>query len=209
MKNSASKLLIATTNQAKLAEYKEFLGDLPLELVSLSDLSISQQAPEEGTTFLENAQSKALYYSKLAFLPALADDGGFEIDYLKGQPGVKSHRWIHSDREDTDAEIIDYAIQKMENVPLKNRAAQMHIVVALAVQGKIMATEEAITRGIIAETPSAKRETGFPYRALLYFPTLKKYYGELTPQEMQEYNHRKRATERLKPIIEKYVIHGF
>ena len=92
------KLLIATTNPGKLSEINRFLGDLPVELVGLKDAGITDAVEETGSTFEENAILKAKYYCKKSGLPTLADDGGFEIDALDGQPGVKSHRWIHRDR---------------------------------------------------------------------------------------------------------------
>jgi len=87
------KLLIATTNPGKFREYKILLQDLPLKMVSLRDLKIRKKPKEDGKTFRENAIKKAKFYSRLAQLPILADDGGLEIDYLKGEPGVKSRRW--------------------------------------------------------------------------------------------------------------------
>ena len=96
------RLLIATTNPGKLAEIRHFLGELPITLVSLSDLGIREKANETGNTFKENAVLKAKFYSKLSGLPTIGDDGGLEIDALGGAPGVKSHRWINGDRDDDD-----------------------------------------------------------------------------------------------------------
>lgn len=200
------KLLIATTNPGKLAEYKKFLSDLPLTLVSLQDEHIAKIAPEQGNTFAANARTKALFYHTLSGLATIADDGGFEIDYLKGEPGVHSHRWINFDREDTDEEIVNYAIGKMRGVPIGQRGAQLHLILAFAAKGQIVETSESAVRGIVAEEAAIKRERGFPYRALLYFPERKKYYGELTLEEMEEYNHRKKAVEKLKPVIKKYLL---
>ena len=115
------KLLIATTNPGKLDEIKRFLGDLPVELVALKDVGIIDGVEETGKTFEENAILKAKYYCKKSGLPTLADDGGFEIDALGGEPGVKSHRWIHKDREDTDEELIEYTLKKMRGLPRAKR----------------------------------------------------------------------------------------
>lgn len=198
------KLLIATTNPGKVAELKEFLKDIPLKLVSLADLHISQKAPEDGVTFQENAIAKAQFYSKLTGFPALGDDGGFEIDALGGEPGVKSHRWIHQDREDTDDELISYTMQKMKDVPLPQRGAQLRLVLALVFPDGSVYTAEESVRGIVAEKPLTNYTPGYPYRALLYFPEIKKYYhSDFTQEELEKYNHRRRAVERLKPEIKK------
>jgi XTP/dITP diphosphohydrolase len=200
------KVLIATTNQAKLAEYRKYLSDLPLELLDLTAAGITQKADESGETMTENAIIKAQFYHELSGLPTIADDGGFEVDALGGAPGVHSHRVTHKDREDTDEEIINYIISQMKTVQPTARGAQLRLIAALMLPSKEVFTIEEADRGTVGLFPCSKREAGFPYRSLLYFPKIKKYYSELTPEEATVYNHRKRAIERMKPIIKKYVV---
>lgn len=202
-----NKLLIATTNPGKLAEIRHFLSDLPLELVSLADVGITEKVEETGATFEENAILKASYYAKKSGLPTIADDGGLEIDALGGEPGVKSHRWIHGDREDEDEELIAYALVKMKGLPRARRGAQLRAVLALALPDGTVDTAMAATRGIIPEKASPVRVVGFPYRSLLYIPEIGKFYNhnELTPDETDRYNHRKKALEILKPILQSTV----
>lgn len=197
------KLLIATTNQGKLAEIRKYLADLPIELVGLKDLNINDKVEETGKTFEENAIIKATFYQKLSGLTTLADDGGFEIDALNEEPGIKSHRWIDPKREATDEELIKFTLKKMSGIPNNKREAQLRLVLVLVtLKGKVYTVEEKI-RGIVPFEPSPLRTKGFPYRALLYLPEINKYYDEfvLTPQENAKYNHRKRAVEKLKPLI--------
>ncbi|RJR28418.1 hypothetical protein C4564_05550 [Candidatus Microgenomates bacterium] len=195
------KLLIATTNPGKLSEYKEFLDDLPFELVSLSDIGITQKAPENAKTFADNAKIKALFYHELSHLPTIADDGGFEIAYLSGAPGVRSHRWIHKDRDATDDEIIAYVLEEMHDVPDAKRGAQLRLFLSFAHQGDIIMTVEDQVGGIVAHKAHAHYHPGYVYRSLLFFPEINKYYDELTQAEMETYNHRKRAVKKLIPII--------
>jgi len=197
------KLLIATTNPGKLAEFQEFLTDLPLTLVSLKDVGITAAVEETGDTFEENAALKALYYAKLSGLPTLADDGGFEIDALNGEPGVHSHRWIHGDREDEDEELIQHVLLRLKDTPLEKRGAQLHLVLAFATPEGQKWTSEASVRGIIPLVASTYRRQGFPYRSLLFLPEINKFYNhdELTDEENRTYNHRRKAVEELKAII--------
>ena len=198
-----NKLLIATSNPAKLEEIRDILSDLPITCVSLSDAGITDVVEETGKTFEENAILKANYYAKKSGLPTLADDGGLEIDALDGEPGIHSHRWIHQDREDEDEELIEYTMEKMRGLPLAERGAQLRLVLALVLPTGETYTSKGIIRGIIAEKPSTYRRKGFPYRSLLFLPQINKFYNhdELTPEENREYNHRKSALEKLKPII--------
>ncbi|MBI3386010.1 non-canonical purine NTP pyrophosphatase [Candidatus Gottesmanbacteria bacterium] len=197
------KLLIATTNPGKLAEIKRFLSDLPLQFMSLKDIETKERVKETGNTFEENAILKATFYAEKSGLPTIGDDGGLEIDALGGEPGVKSHRWIHGDREDDDEELIHYAFKRMRGLPRAKREAQLRAVLALALPDGEVHTATAATRGIIPDKPSKVRVKGFPYRSILYIPEIKKYYNhdELTPSETEKYNHRKRALDALKPFL--------
>lgn len=183
------------------------MSDLPVKLVSLKELKISGQPKETGKTFEENAIIKAMFYAEKSGLPTIADDGGLEIDALNGEPGVKSHRWIHGDLENDDEELIAYTIKKLNKVNLPERGAQLRAVIALALPNGQIYTAEGVIRGIIPRKPSDTRVAGFPYRSLLYLPQLNKFYNsdDLTPEENDAYNHRKRALEELKPILQKYL----
>lgn len=199
------KLLIATTNPGKLAEIKKYLSDLPIELLSLKDVDIKEAPEETGATFEENAIIKAKFYADRSHLPTIADDGGFEIDELGGAPGVKSHRWIYGDRDSTDEELISYTFSQMKNITGVRRGAQLRLVLALYLpNGKYYTAEEKI-RGIVPDRPSEVRHAGFPYRSILFIPELNKYYDheQLTEEESAKYNHRRKALEKLKPIIKK------
>lgn len=204
------KLLIATTNPGKFAEIKRFLSDISIELVGLKDVGITDAVEETCSTFEENAILKAKYYAQKSGLPTLADDGGFEIDALGGEPGVKSHRWLDSTQESTDDELISYTIQRMKNIPEGKRGAQLRLVLALVTpDGNVVTAEEKI-RGVVPVNPTGTRSTGFPFRSLLFLPEIEKYYNhdELTDDENAAYNHRKKALEKLKPRIKKFIVHS-
>lgn len=201
------KLLIATTNPGKFAEISHFLSDLPVELIGLRDLHIADHPEESGNTFEENAILKAKFYAQKSGLPTIADDGGAEIDALGGEPGVKTRRWMHADRDSTDDELIKYTLERLKGVPLQNRGMQLRVVIALSLPNGRYYTSQAKIRGVIAVKPSPQGYLGFPFRSLMYIPELGKFYNHdlMTPQENEQYNHRKRALEELKPILRTYL----
>lgn len=201
------KLLVATTNIGKLEEIKYFLRDLPIESLSLADLKIKEKIEEDGKTFVENAIKKAKFYAELSDMPTIADDGGLEIDYLKGEPGVKSRRWIEG-KEASDEELIEYTLLKLKDVPLEKRGAQLRAVLALAFPDGKVYTSEGKVRGVIAEKPFQNRTAGFPFRSLLYLTEIKKFYhqNDLTKEENLKYNHRGKALKKLKKIISKILL---
>lgn len=202
------KLLIATTNPGKFTEILKFLSDLPISLIGLKDAGIEEVFEETGKTFEENAILKARFYAKKSGLPVIADDGGFEIDALGGEPGVMSHRWIHGDREDSDEELIAYTIERMKGIPLPERGAQLRAVVAFSIPNGETKTATASIRGVIPLQPSSTRTPGFPFRSLLYLPQISKFYNYdvLSKEENEEYNHRKKALDKLKPSIRTHTV---
>lgn len=200
------KLLIATTNPGKLREYKDFLYDLKVQLLSLKDVSIVDDFEETGKTYKENSQKKALFYAKQSGLPSISDDGGIEISALNNEPGIKSRRWIGHDA--TDEDLVNHMIKVSKELPENNRKATFNIVVSLALPNSKVYSREGKVEGVIAKKPHLRLVHGYPYRSFFYLPGIKKYYheSELTKDEMKKYNHRYRTVQKLKPIIIRVIL---
>lgn len=197
------KLLIATHNPAKLHEIAQLLADLPLTLLSLADVHITDEPLEDGKTFEENSQKKAVFYARLSALPSLADDGGLEIAALQGEPGVRSKRWLGEDT--TEEELIKHMIHLSRTLPDANRDATFSTAMTLALPDGQMWTESGMISGIIPKKYLTNHIPGFPYRSFFYLPTIKKFHhnDELTSEDEKRYNHRYIAINRLKPVIVK------
>ena len=114
------RLLIATTNRHKLEEYQALLSDLPFELVGLSDIGITDDVEETGTTFEANARLKAEAYGARSGLLTMADDSGLEIAALKGAPGVYSARYGGV----KGAEQLALVLKQLEGLPFHERLAR-------------------------------------------------------------------------------------
>lgn len=198
------RLLLATTNPAKLRDLRAVFGVLDAELVSLADVaSASPPTIEEtGTTFPENAVLKARGYARHFGIPAVADDGGLEIDALGGKPGIYSRRW--PGREASDEELIAYAMERMAGIPKARRGARFRTVVAFATPEGEATTQEADLPGRIAEAVHPKRVRGYPFRSIFFLPDIGKYAVELTDEEQERLSHRRRAFTALLPAIRSY-----
>ena len=197
------KLLIATHNPAKLHELKSIFSDLPLEIISLSEVGITEDIEEDGTTYEENSQKKALFYAKKSNLPAISDDGGIEISALNNQPGVHSKRWLGEDS--TEEQLVAHMKKIAKDLPDNNRKARFRAVISLALPSGKAWSAMGEVEGIIAKKPFVKELKGYPYRSFFFLPKIDKYYfeTELTPREQKIYNHRVKAVEKLKPILKK------
>ncbi|HLD01400.1 MAG TPA: non-canonical purine NTP pyrophosphatase [Patescibacteria group bacterium] len=197
------KLLIATHNPGKLAEFKNFLSDLPLKLISLTEIGITDDIEEDGKTYEENSKKKALFFAKKSGLPALADDGGIEIDALNGEPGVRSRRWLG--HHATDEELISHMQKISRRLSKDNRKAKFRTVITVAFPNGTVRSQEGSVDGIIAKKPALNRAKGYPYRSFFFLPQLHKFYfeSELTDAENKRYNHRYLAVAKLKPYLQR------
>jgi len=197
------RLLIATSNPAKLAEYRLLLREFALEAISLADAAIHDHPEEDGATFKENALKKARFYFARARIPTLADDGGLEIDALGGEPGVKSHRWIGG-AEASDAALVAEVIRRMERVEPSRRTARLSAAVALIYELEGAPREcvtQAAMEGVIAERAWPRVRPGFPYRSVLYLPGRACYVGELGDEEEARISQRRVAIAKLAPEL--------
>lgn len=195
------KLLIGTKNKAKINELSKFLSDLPFQIVSLKDINLPDNVEEDGATYLENSQKKALYYAKKSGLPTISDDGGLEIVALDYKPGVRSRRWLG--HEATDEELINHLTKVSKQLPANNREAYFKTVVSFALPNGDIWSKEGEIKGIIAEKPLNSKTKGYPYRSFFFLPQINKFYheNELSPEEAELHNHRYKAIQKLKPII--------
>ena len=119
-----NRLLIATGNMGKAKEMKQFLADLPFDILTVHDLDVLPDEPEEtGSTLEENAMLKARYYAEQSGMLALADDSGFFIKALDEWPGIKAARI--ADTEDSRCELV---IEKLKG--MNDRSAQYRTAMA-------------------------------------------------------------------------------
>ncbi len=93
-----SRLLVATHNPGKLAEFQRLLSGLGAEVVSAADLGLDLDVPEPHDTYAENAADKAIAFCRASGEITLADDSGIEVAALDWGPGVRSARFAGPDR---------------------------------------------------------------------------------------------------------------
>jgi XTP/dITP diphosphohydrolase len=121
-------LVLASANKGKIKELQDMLGGLGINIIPQQQLGIDD-AEETGLTFVENAILKARHAAQISGLPAIADDSGLEVDYLRGAPGIYSARY--SGKGATDQSNLDKLMLEMQNVPANKRSARYQTVIAL------------------------------------------------------------------------------
>jgi XTP/dITP diphosphohydrolase len=124
--DNAPRVVLASSNLAKLREFAALLAGQPLTLVRQSELGIAAP-PETGTTFLENALIKARNAARASGLAAMADDSGIEVDALGGAPGVYSARYAGEGASD-DANL-EKLLRALDGLPVERRGARYRCVI--------------------------------------------------------------------------------
>jgi XTP/dITP diphosphohydrolase len=188
------KLVIATGNPGKLAEFERLLAPLGIDCVAQGALGVDD--PEEtGLTFLENALLKARHASRMTGLPALADDSGLCVDALDGAPGLYSARYAGTPA-DPQANIRKL-LEALAGVPAERRGARFHASLALLrhAEDPEPLIAEGRWPGRILDAP--RGDGGFGYDPVFLDPETGCSAAELDPAEKARTSHRGRAVEAL------------
>lgn len=187
------RILLASNNAHKLAEFRGILQPQGIEVVAPADLGISLDVPETGSTFAENARLKAEAFCRAAAMATLADDSGLVVDALGGEPGIRSARYAGPDA--TDADRIQLVLDKLRLVTSAKRSARFVAAVALARPDEDTVVFEADAEGLIL--PHPRGHLGFGYDPIFYFPPLGRSFAELKPAEKAEVSHRGKALAKV------------
>ena len=190
-------LVLATTNQNKVREFRQFLSEFPVTVKSLSDFGPLPGVIEDGSTFDENAYKKAHHYAKVLGIPAIADDSGLVVDALNGAPGVRSARYAGEDASDQDN--CRKLLAEMEGQG--NRKASFVCVLSIAVPSGPALTYEATCDGTILDAP--RGSNGFGYDPLFYYEPYGKTFAEISMEEKNKVSHRGKVLSELSGQFDK------
>ncbi len=188
------QIVIASNNKNKIREIKKLYPNLDLK--SLAELNISDEAEEDGQTFRENAAKKALYIAQKYHVITLADDSGLCCLGLALAPGVHSARYA-SDHNDA----LNNAKLVKEISSIKNKKAYYACAICIALPNGKTYLKEKKCYGRIILTP--KGQGGFGYDPYFYLPKLNKTMAEISLEEKNMISHRAKALKALKPIFRK------
>lgn len=186
------RLLVATTNPGKLREIRGILADAPVELRSLDEFPGIEAPEETGATFAENARLKAIYYSQMSGLAAVADDSGIEIDALEGGPGVQSARWHGTDYPAKFVEI--YRVLDEKGLATSSARYVAHITVAD--HTRILFESVGTVEGVVTRNPRGTH--GFGYDPIFFYPPYGCTLAEVEGERKAAVSHRGKAFRQLR-----------
>ncbi len=197
------ELLLATNNQGKVAELSAILS--PLSCVSQSGFQI-ESVEETGLSFIENAIIKARHASRIAHMPALADDSGLVVMALHGNPGIFSARYAGVDA--TDDDNIELLLSNLADIDDKQRDAYFYCALALVQHASDPAPLVAIGQLEGKMAKEKRGHHGFGYDSIFYLPHQQCTMAELSPELKNTISHRAIAIKQLLELLNT-THHGF
>jgi len=181
-------------------EIKDILADLDFNVLSIGDFEDIPEIQEDGETFEENALKKAIQIARLTKRLALADDSGLEIDYLNGEPGVRSARFVGENATDEDRNRR--ALELLKGVPRQERRARFKCAVAIASPDGKAHVVTGVCEGEIALEP--RGDKGFGYDPIFIVPVYGKTFAELGTEKKNQISHRAIALKKAKELLRAY-----
>lgn len=188
------RVVLATTNQGKVAELRRILDGLDIDLVDARAAGLAA-VDETGATFLDNARLKARAAADATGLPAVADDSGLVVDALGGEPGVRSARYAGPEQD--DAANLALLLRRLAGIA--DRRARFVCAAVLAAPDGREWTAAGTLEGTIA--PAPRGAGGFGYDPVFVPEGGGRTAAELTPAEKDAVSHRGRAFRSLRPAF--------
>lgn len=190
-------IIFATGNEGKMKEVRSIFQNLGINLLSMKEAGVDLEIVENGTTFGENAEIKAREVWKLTGGIVLADDSGLEVDYLGGEPGIYSARYMG---EGTSYERKNQnIIHRLKDAGGQSRSARFVCnIAAVLPDGQVLHTEETM-EGMIAMEPAG--QGGFGYDPILFLPQYGVTSAEITMEEKNKISHRGKALRAMKEAL--------
>jgi XTP/dITP diphosphohydrolase len=189
-------LVFASNNKNKIIEINSLLGN-SFNLLSLHDINIREDIPEEEPQIEGNALAKARFVFNATGMNVFADDTGLEIAALNGQPGVHSARFA-GENKDSSANIEKVLSMLSDS---RNREARFRTVIALILENKEYLFEGIVNGTIISEK---RGSGGFGYDPIFIPDGKILTFAQMDLSEKNSVSHRARAFEKLKSFLVQY-----
>ena len=191
-------LVFASNNEHKVREINSLLGN-SFTILSLTDINIKEDIPEDEPLLEGNALSKARYIHDATGMNVFADDTGLEIDALNGLPGVHSARFA-GENKDSSANI-EKVLRMLGDT--ENRKARFRTVIALIFENKEYLFE-GITSGYIIR--EKRGNAGFGYDPVFIPDGDTRTFAEMDLTEKNRVSHRARAFEKLREFLNHFPV---
>ena len=191
------QIMLATANAHKAEEFAAMLKPLGYTVKTLLDLEEAIEIEETGTSFEENALSKARVIHERLGIEVIADDSGLAVNALDGAPGIYSARFMG---RDTSYDVKNqYIIDQCKDV--NDRGCQFVCAIAYVTADGREYVFTGVVEGLVAD--HIEGEGGFGYDPMFYYPPYKTTLANVSEEQKNKVSHRGRALAKLIAFMEK------
>jgi len=189
--------ILASNNQNKLKEIRDILKPFGINVISQKEAGINIEVEETGTTYEENATLKAEAIFKLTGKPTISDDSGFNVDFLNGEPGIYSARYLGVNTP--DIKKCEKILELLKDVEEEKRTAKFVCVICFIDKNGQIHLFRGECKGKISQ--SIRGENGFGYDPI--FEVDGETYAEMEEEKKNKISHRHMALKKFEEFIEK------
>ncbi len=190
-------IIIASNNKGKIKEFKKILEPMGYNVLSQNEAGVNIEVNETGTTFKENAELKAEAIYNIKHCAVISDDSGIKVDYLNGEPGIYSARYMGLE---TDEDRRRCVLKKLENVEDKLRKAEFVCCICYIDSDGNKHFFEGIWKGKIALKELG--ENGFGYDSIFIPNGEEITSAQMSSEEKNNKSHRAIALKKLINLLE-------
>jgi XTP/dITP diphosphohydrolase len=191
-------LVLASGNKGKITEMSAILEPLGWQVKPQSEF-FDSEAEETGLSFIENAIIKARYASKMTGLPAIADDSGVEVSFLKGRPGIYSARYSEDQQgqDVTDETNLQKLLTELNGVPAEQRQASYYCAMVYVEHADDPTPIIGLGRWYGEILTEKRGDGGFGYDPIFWVDELGVSAAEMEKQQKNQISHRAQALNAL------------
>ena len=193
------RIVFATGNAGKMREIRMIMDDLGIPVLSMKEAGIQMDILENGKSFAQNAEIKARAVHSMCHDIVIADDSGLEIDFLNGEPGIYSARYMG---EDTSYHIKNASlIERLDGVPDEKRTARFVCAIAAVLpDGRVLHSRGTI-EGIIGY--EERGENGFGYDPIFLCGDTS--FAEMDGERKDAVSHRGKALRAFARALQEWM----
>ena len=176
------KVLFATTNPAKVKNYKDKLENKGIKVLTLKDLNINLNVDEKGNTAIENAVIKAKAYGKETGMITIGMDTNLFLEKVSDEEQPGTHVRRVNGKTLSDEEMIEYYSKLANKYGGKLEATWVNGV-AIYNKGEVKTYSFNKNKFYLIDKVSPIRHPGYPLDSISVIPEFNKCLTDLNEEE--------------------------
>lgn len=190
-KHMNKQIILASNNKGKIQEFKDYLKQFDIDVISQKEAGCNIEVEENGTTYAENALIKAKAIYKLTGKPVISDDSGLEVDFIGGKPGLYTGRFLGENA--TNQEKCEKILEMLKTAKDEERTARFKVAICFIDESGKVEFFSGECEGKIAY--SMRGNNGMGYDPIFEYEG--RTFAEMKEEEKNKVSHRGKAIKKL------------